>query len=124
MMLGFAWAASGSLQLASGSNTENAVKASEAAFTAHGLAGTEYFHLSIRSAPMLCLDLPGGNTKNGNKLQIWECNGQESQFWYFKAGTYMIQYGGDANKCVDAGAAMKGGTQLMIWDCNGARQQK
>jgi hypothetical protein len=123
-MLGFACVAFSSLQFASGANEENAVKASEAAFTAHIQGGADYFSLSIRSAPLLCLDLPGGNTKNGNKLQIWECNGAESQLWYFKAGTYMLQYGGDATKCVDAGSTMKAGTQLMIWDCNKAKQQK
>jgi len=82
------------------------------------------FSISIKTAPMLCLDLPAGRTDNGNTLQIWECNGQESQLWFFDAGTYEIRYGGDETKCVYAGSSKQAGTQLMIWECNQQSQQK
>jgi len=60
--------------------------------------------------------------KNGNTVEIWECNGLENQLWYFTAGSYEIQYGGDSSKCLDAGSGK--GKPLMIWDCNHQAQQK
>lgn len=35
------------------------------------------------SAPQasLCIDIPGGNTDNGNAIQIWGCNGKANQKW-------------------------------------------
>jgi len=87
--------------------------------------GRDYFvfQISLRSAPLLCLDVPGANAVNGNKLQIWECNGHASQLFYFDSGSYKIRFVGNPNKCIDAGAAMAPGTSLQLWDCNGLDQQ-
>jgi len=73
-----------------------------------------------------CLDLPGGNTNNGNLLQIWDCNGMTNQQWLFDSGSWRIQYGGDSGKCIDAlGWSANGGagTKLGLWDCNGRDSQ-
>jgi len=69
----------------------------------------------------LCLDVPGGDTSNGNQLWLWECNGRESQRWHMDA--VQIRYAPDESKCIDAGD-MSDGTQLFLWDCNGQDQQK
>ena len=29
-----------------------------------------------------CLDVTGGSTADGTKLQIWDCNGTAAQAWY------------------------------------------
>lgn len=68
-----------------------------------------------------CLDLPGGDTTNGNNLWVWDCNGHGSQMWLFFK-TQLI-YLGDTRKCADAGDS-KLGTQLFIWDCNSHPSQK
>jgi len=69
----------------------------------------------------LCLDLAGGDTTNGNAVEVWECNGLANQQWVF-GDDYHIRFFADQSKCVDAGD-MQDGTPLMIWDCNGLSQQ-
>jgi len=68
------------------------------------------------------VDLSGG-IKNGARIQLWECNGHESQLWYFDSGTDAIKWAGDANYCIDSGSTLKPGTQLYLWDCNALEQQ-
>jgi len=72
----------------------------------------------------LCLDLPSDSDRdsawNGAPLQLWECNGGESQRWVFDNG--QLRFGADETKCIDAGD-MSNGNQLFLWDCNGAKQQ-
>jgi hypothetical protein len=80
-------------------------------------------NIKIQSNSMLCLDLYGGDSRNGSPLQIWECNGHQSQLWLFASGKFMIQYAADPTKCLDAGGLQQG-NKLMVWDCNGQDQQK
>jgi len=77
---------------------------------------------TISDSSSFCLDLYGGDTTNGNAVQVWECNGLPNQQWKFAEGTFQIQYYADQSKCVDAGA-MTPGSKLQIWDCNGQPQQ-
>jgi len=71
-----------------------------------------------------CVDLVDGNLTNGNKLQIWDCNGSPSQNWYYEiGGTHgMLKSGLDNSKCVDFGDIQEG-TDIKIWDCNAEKQQ-
>jgi Ricin-type beta-trefoil lectin domain/Domain of unknown function (DUF4157) len=39
--------------------------------------------LHLVQAPGLCLDVPGGRAKNGNKLQVYDCNRSRSQIFIF-----------------------------------------
>ena len=74
-----------------------------------------------------CLDLPGGNTENGNKLWIWDCYGGTNQQWVhnFAAGMASIRYKADPTKCVDVpGGVLQEGNQLQIWDCNNGDNQR
>jgi len=70
-----------------------------------------------------CLDLPGGDDTNGNKLQLWDCTGASNQQWHFADGRlYLVQ---NSNKCVDLpGNDYTNGNQLEIWDCNDQPQQQ
>jgi hypothetical protein len=73
-----------------------------------------------------CLDLPGGNTANGTKLQIWGCDatGVNQTWWMDQRGA--IHYAADPSMCID----LPNGnpidqTQLQIWTCdNGASQDQ
>jgi len=71
------------------------------------------------------LDLSGGRVKNGNSIQLWECNGEESQQWFFH--DWAIFYAADPSKCIDItggeSAMRTQGTKLQIWDCNGLTNQ-
>ena len=72
-----------------------------------------------------CLDLPGGDTTNGNKLWLWDCNGSPDQEWVFGAGTWQINFKSNTNKCVDIpGGSLKDGNVLQIWDCVGVPGQR
>jgi Ricin-type beta-trefoil lectin domain len=73
-----------------------------------------------------CLDLPNGDTTNGNPLHIWACDSSGwNQTWFVDAKG-SIHYAADPTKCVDFPAqdlvngVPTDGTQLQLWDCNGA----
>jgi len=76
---------------------------------------------SITNANGLCLDNNAANASNGNKVQIWDCNGSAAQKWTFvQAGTTLHVQG----KCLDIpGGATANGTKLQIWDCNNTAAQ-
>lgn len=76
----------------------------------------------------LCIDLPGGDTTNGNFLWLWECNGGGNQQWLVKDGA--IRFASQPDKCIDIpGGAEKGidgntfKPTVWIWDCIGAANQ-
>jgi len=67
-----------------------------------------------------CLDLVDGDTTNGNKLMIWDCNQGPTQRWSLVGD--QIVYKSDPSKCVDILNANNGedrnGYALQIWDCH------
>merc|ERR1719321_28625 len=71
-----------------------------------------------------CLDLPGGDTTNGNVLWLWDCYGGETQQWSFQDD--QLVYTADPTKCVDllGGDTNHPGTAFGIWDCNGGKSQQ
>lgn len=72
-----------------------------------------------------CLDLPGGNTKNGNFLWLWECNGGVAQSWQWNSQTGQLAYAADPSKCIDIpGHDAFDGQRLWVWDCSGLDNQK
>jgi len=86
------------------------------------LLSSTVFTISIRDNANLCLDIEKGHGAGGDTVQIWECNGQESQLWYFDPGSWKIQWAGNRTKCIDAGDQSPG-TQLVLADCSGATGQ-
>jgi hypothetical protein len=80
------------------------------------------FQITLNSNKMLCMDLTGERDDNGTPIQLWECNGHESQLWFFDDGSYKITWAGNSNKCLDAGDQQEGNT-VMLWDCNGLDAQ-
>ncbi|BEL05183.1 hypothetical protein Q0Z83_033740 [Actinoplanes sichuanensis] len=77
-----------------------------------------------------CMDVPGSNSTDGTKIQLYTCNGTAAQNWtfvptdasttlnstfYVKAfGKCLTPYGGSGNS----------GTQLTLWTCNNHESQK
>jgi len=76
---------------------------------------------SITNANGLCLDNNAASTANGNKIQIWGCNGTVAQKWTFvEAGTTLHVQG----KCLDiAGGGTANGTKVQLYDCNNTGAQ-
>jgi hypothetical protein len=68
-----------------------------------------------------CLDDTGNSTKNGNKIQIWTCDGGASQRWTFaKDGTLRVN-----GKCLDmVNNSTTAGARLQLWSCTGGTNQQ
>jgi hypothetical protein len=65
-----------------------------------------------------CIDLYGGDTKKGNKVDVWECSpGAKGQQWLFADGAFKIQSVLDPKKCIDAGSPPSLRNHLILWDC-------
>lgn len=70
-----------------------------------------------------CLDVSGGSTANGARVQLWDCNGTGAQRWQATAARDLVNP--QANKCLDAtGVSSANGTPLQIWQCTGGANQK
>ena len=65
-----------------------------------------------------CLDNFGSGTANGNKVDIWTCNGSVAQVWTFVNGALSVQ-----GKCLDDSSQGGAGAKLVIWTCNGHAAQ-
>ena len=76
---------------------------------------------SITTPSGFCLDNNAASTANGNKIQIWDCNGSAAQKWTFvEAGTTLHVQG----KCLDIpGGGTANGLKLQLWDCNNTAAQ-
>ena len=75
-------------------------------------------------APSERLDDNGGGTNDGNKIQIWQANGENPQNWNF-ANVGGSDYNLAVNLgpyCLDGGAATSG-TPTQLWSCNGTADQ-
>jgi hypothetical protein len=68
-----------------------------------------------------CLDDTGNSAANGNKIQIWTCNGGAAQKWtYAEDGTLRIN-----GKCLDiTGRSTSQGAKVQLWSCTGAANQQ
>jgi Ricin-type beta-trefoil lectin domain/Putative Ig domain len=74
-----------------------------------------------------CMDDTGNSTKNGNKIQIWSCNGGAAQKWTFYPDTDP----GDAGqltihgKCLDIiNHGTANGSKVQLWTCTGGTNQQ
>ncbi len=62
-----------------------------------------------------CLDVSGGSSADGTKVQLWTCNNSAAQRWTV-SGTTLRALG----KCLDAaGAGTANGTKIQLYTCNG-----
>src|SRR6266545_4024271 len=69
-----------------------------------------------------CLDIPGGSTTNGTRVQLWDCTGGANQVWQPQLGGMLKNP--QSGRCLDVvGAGTTDGTPLQIWDCNGTANQ-
>ncbi|KAJ7635001.1 hypothetical protein FB45DRAFT_478962 [Roridomyces roridus] len=70
-----------------------------------------------------CLDVTGGATADGTKMQIWTCNVPNSdQQWIFPGNT--IQWNNHPS-CLDlTGGSVTDGNVVQIWSCTGGPNQQ
>ena len=68
-----------------------------------------------------CIDIPSANAVDGNRLQIWDCNGTGAQQWSFNSDGSVRALG----KCMDvSGGSTADGAVVQLWTCNGTGAQK
>ncbi|ROS30778.1 beta-1,3-glucanase family protein [Cellulomonas sp. PhB150] len=76
---------------------------------------------SITNANGLCLDNNAASTANGNRIQVWDCNGSVAQQWTFVAAGTTLRVQG---KCLDiAAGGTANGTKVQLYDCNSTGAQ-
>lgn len=67
-----------------------------------------------------CVDVEGGGTADGTKVQLWECQDGAGQTWTRSGVTWR-----SLGKCLDvAGAGTADGTTVRLWSCNGTAAQE
>jgi hypothetical protein len=72
--------------------------------------------------PGMCLDDTNGATTNGNKIQVWQCNGDtNSQVWTVAANGTVQDHG----KCLDnSHSGATAGNPVDLYTCNGTGAQQ
>jgi hypothetical protein len=70
----------------------------------------------------LCLDINGGGTADGTKVDLYTCNGTGAQVWIPESNKEL--YNPQSNKCLDDTSFGGSGTQLQIWDCADSANQQ
>jgi Ricin-type beta-trefoil lectin domain len=73
-----------------------------------------------------CIDAAGGSNwnTNGDPVQLWGCNTNNEQLWYYDRATQqIINQGG---KCLDASSTgfPYNGDLLQLWSCNTNAEQQ
>lgn len=71
-----------------------------------------------------CLDVIGGSTAPGTRVQLWDCLGDPQQAWVYSAGRLEV-YSGAEVMCLDANDNYGGanGTPVQVWTCTGKSNQ-
>ena len=67
-----------------------------------------------------CLDDNGGSTVNGNKIDIWTCNGSDAQKWTLNANKTLSVLG----SCLADRHYTGAGTKLVLWTCVGHKNEQ
>jgi hypothetical protein len=74
----------------------------------------------IKGVHGVCLDDSGGRTSNGNKIDIWKCNGTGAQKWTLGSNGTLSVLGG----CLADKRYTGAGTKLVLWACIGHRNEQ
>jgi hypothetical protein len=70
-----------------------------------------------------CVNLRNGVMKEGQPIEIWDCDSVPSETWLYDTSKQALQYKYNTSWCIDAGVATQG-LKLQLWECNGQDQQK
>lgn len=66
-----------------------------------------------------CLDVTGGNTADGTKMQIWTCTNNNANQQFYYTGDYRLAWT-NHGKCLDlTDGNLANGNQIQIWACSG-----
>lgn len=68
-----------------------------------------------------CLDNASNVKAQGNKIQLWDCNGTPAQKWRYTSNKTLLNPNGFCLDVQSAGKTPK--TLVQLWDCNGTPAQ-
>ncbi|MFK4071280.1 ricin-type beta-trefoil lectin domain protein [Streptomyces sp. NPDC029674] len=72
-----------------------------------------------------CLDVDASASRNGTKVQGWECTGNRNQTWWYDDARGSLHTGLTQDRCVDVpDGSYKEGTAVTLWNCHGGGNQK
>ena len=74
----------------------------------------------IKGLASKCVDDFHSGTANGNKIDLYHCNGTAAQSWVFASNGELQVFG----KCLDDPAFGLSGTKLELYTCNGGSNQR
>lgn len=98
--------------------------AQQQVWTWEGPTGSLAFQFRLNTSQgTFCLDEDATHSGDGNKVQLWQCNGSVQQRWSFNAN-WSIQNHRDG-RCLDADANQLGnnGAKVTVWHCSFALNQ-
>ena len=81
------------------------------------LGGTTPRTGPIVAASGKCVDVSGGSSADGTRIQLWTCNSGPNQRWTVNGSTLRA-----LDKCLDA-AGTANGAAVRLWTCNGGGGQ-
>ena len=81
------------------------------------LGGTTPRTGPVVAASGKCVDVNGGSSADGAKVQLWSCNGGVNQRWTVSGSALRA-----LDKCLDAAGTANGAT-ARLWTCNGGGGQ-
>ena len=98
-----------------------AVAAAAVAVAAFGVPGAQAAATgAITGIGGKCLDVTGGTSANGTRVQLWSCNGGTAQQWTAADDGTVRALG----KCLDvSGGSTTNGAKVQVYDCNGSGAQ-
>jgi len=71
-----------------------------------------------------CLDVSGGASADGTRIQLFTCNDTNAQLWYMTPEGE-VRSAVAPDRCLDvSGAATADGTPIQLYTCNGTNAQK
>lgn len=80
--------------------------------------------LSWSTNPNQCLDVSGGQSNNGNPIQLWDCQAGNAnqQLVLPRNGTGPIRWSANPSKCLDVTTGLNvNGNKIQLWDCQASQ---
>jgi len=98
-----------------------AVAAAAVAVAALGVPTAQAATGAITGIGGKCVDVTGGTSANGTRVQLWTCTGGAAQQWTAGDDGTLRALG----KCLDvSGGSTQNGAKVQMYDCNGTNAQR
>lgn len=81
--------------------------------------------LRARASRNYCIDIDGGDTDDGSKIQLYGCNNSGAQTWVIEPSQNGRIRNTNSNKCLDVdNGSTKNGTKVQLYGCKNVDAQR